>query len=629
MTAKTSRVPSGKVAIPITAWLIICLLFLSQNAQADLVPVALNPDIGRIELGSSLAYLEDPEAEMDWAAASAQLQQGGFRTTDEDIPSFGYSSSAFWFHVVLKNPGPERAYRYLEVAYPLLDYLHVHLDYSDGPQKVFKSGDRLPFDSRPLDFTRFLFPLELAPGESVDVMIRLKTSSSVQFPLILWTAEALGQKDHKEQLLHGLYYGVMLTMLIFNLLVFLYIRDRNYLYYLYYLSGFILFQATFSGYAYQFLWPEWTWWQDKSLVVMIAVAMGWLLLFVRKFLGDPGFTTRTKNWYQAGMWYCFALAAIALFAPYYYMIQIITLSTIFFAVFILGSSLIMWMRGFHPAQYIFLSWAVQLFGIVVYVIQINDFLPANFYTFYSIQIGSVIQVLGFSIALLDRLKRLNNENIRLQQAVRTELEEQVKTRTRELNEALADLSRINTVLEERNHIDDLTGVKNRRFFDYYLLRAWEDAEKAGSPLSLMMIDIDHFKAVNDDFGHPAGDKVLQQAAALLQQSGRRSNDHLVRYGGEEFAVILHDTELDGAINLAEKMRSKIESADFDIGTEDMLTLTVSIGVACTLPGTQKGAEHLLKDADEALYVAKRQGRNRVVAAGVAITDQPHCETEEV
>jgi len=304
---------------------------------------------------------------------------------------------------------------------------------------------------------------------------------------------------------------------------------------------------------------------------------------------------------------------ISLAAPYHYMIQLLTSSTLLFAGFILISSLMFWLDNFQPARYIFLSWATQLFGIIVYVIQAYDFLPITFYTTYSIQIGSVLQVFGFSVALLDHLKRLNNENIRLQHKARTELEEQVIARTSALNEAMADLSRINKVLEERNHIDDLTGVKNRRFFDAYLVRAWDDAHEAGTALSLMMIDIDHFKEVNDRYGHMAGDQVLKHIAELLHSCGRRNNDHLVRYGGEEFGVILHDTDVDGAMALAEKMRQTVEKEVIDLGQGQRLTLTVSLGIASALPASKEEPETLLSEADSALYQAKQQGRNRVIA----------------
>ena len=591
----------------------LLLLLITLPGHSFARPVQLDPEQGKLSLGSSLEYLEDPTGQIPLATIHTRLKEGAFHPVTEAVPNFGYSSSTYWFHLSIENPGTQPEARYLEIAYPLLDYVDLYLDYSSKAEKVYHSGDRQPFASRPIAFTRFLFPIRLAPHEQVDVLIRLQTGSASQLPLNLWTPEALSERNHQEQMIQGLYFGIMLTMLVFNLLVYLHIRDRNYLYYLGYLSAFILFQATLSGYSYEYLWPLSPWWQDKSLAVLIGLAMGSLLLFVYKFLAEPGFSPRSRTIYLGGVWYFLILAMISLAVPYHYMIQLLTSSTLLFAGFILISSLMFWLDNFQPARYIFLSWAAQLFGIIVYVIQAYDFLPITFYTTYSIQIGSVLQVFGFSVALLDRLKRLNNENIRLQQKARTELEEQVIARTSELNDAMADLSRINKVLEERNHIDDLTGVKNRRFFDAYLLRAWDDAREAGTPLSLMMIDIDHFKEVNDRHGHMAGDQVLKHIAGLLQSCGRRNNDHLVRYGGEEFGVILHDTDIDGAVALAEKMRQSVEDEVIDLGQGKTLTLTVSIGIASALPTSKHEPETLLSEADNALYQAKQQGRNRVIA----------------
>jgi two-component system, sensor histidine kinase LadS len=591
----------------------LLLLLFSLPGYSSARPVQLDPHQGKLSLGAYLEYLEDPTGELSPDAVRSQLKEGDFRPVKEAVPNFGYSSSTYWFHLSIENPGPQSERRYLEIAYPLLDYLDLYLDYSNRAEKVYHSGDRQPFASRPVSFTRFLFPVRLTPHEQVDVLIRLQTGSASQLPLNLWTSEALSERNHQEQMIQGLYFGIMLTMLVFNLLVYLHIRDRNYLYYLGYLGAFILFQATLSGYSYEYLWPASPWWQDKSLAVLIGLAMGSLLLFVYKFLAKPGFSPRSRVIYLGGVWYFLILAMISLAAPYHYMIQLLTSSTLLFAGFILISSLMFWLDNFQPARYIFLSWAAQLFGIIVYVIQAYDFLPITFYTTYSIQIGSVLQVFGFSVALLDHLKRLNNENIRLQHKARTELEEQVIARTSALNETMADLSRINKVLEERNHIDDLTGVKNRRFFDAYLVRAWDDAHEAGTPLSLMMIDIDHFKEVNDRYGHIAGDQVLKHIAELLHSCGRRNNDHLVRYGGEEFCVILHDCDIDGAMALAEKMRQAVEKEVIDLGQGQRLTLTVSIGIASILPASKEKPEALLSEADNALYQAKQQGRNRVIA----------------
>lgn len=164
--------------------------------------------------------------------------------------------------------------------------------------------------------------------------------------------------------------------------------------------------------------------------------------------------------------------------------------------------------------------------------------------------------------------------------------------------------------------DGLTGLYNRRYMDSYLANTISDSIKSHKPLSMMLLDIDHFKSVNDTYGHNVGDEVIKQFAKHILSSIRTA-DLAARYGGEEFVVIMPGTELAGAVEVAERMRAQIENTPFLVSTEEgKLTKTVSIGVAA-MKEDGDSAEAFLKRCDEALYQAKNSGRNRVVSAGGA------------
>ena len=178
---------------------------------------------------------------------------------------------------------------------------------------------------------------------------------------------------------------------------------------------------------------------------------------------------------------------------------------------------------------------------------------------------------------------------------------------RELEAVRAQLEASNATLRELSTTDELTNTHNRRSFIDCLRIEWTRATRLGAPLSLLMIDVDRFKAYNDSFGHVAGDEVLQQLARLLCDTAR-SVDVVARYGGEEFAVILPDADEAGAAKFAERFRVAIESANWP-----RRNLTVSVGVATRKEQTQD-AGALLDRADNALYRAKRNGRNRVEVA---------------
>jgi len=179
----------------------------------------------------------------------------------------------------------------------------------------------------------------------------------------------------------------------------------------------------------------------------------------------------------------------------------------------------------------------------------------------------------------------------------------------EMQQQLVDMAR---QLEELSGRDDLTGIFNRRHFGATLDRAFEHSHRYRRPLSVAIIDVDHFKNINDSFGHQAGDAVLAEVAKRFSQSVR-SSDYLARYGGEEFVVLLPETQLEDAMSFSEKLRAAIASAPVPIAEGCALPVTVSVGTACLAHTQFNCPSEMIGAADQALYRAKRKGRNRVEA----------------
>ena len=251
------------------------------------------------------------------------------------------------------------------------------------------------------------------------------------------------------------------------------------------------------------------------------------------------------------------------------------------------------------------------------------------------QVGAAIEVTLLSLALADQINRERNEKLTAQdEAIHQErearlahqqsveahkkAEEQltgrVKERTFELESALEDLSIANRKLKEISTIDGLTGVRNRRYFDLMILKEFQKCRESESPMTLMMLDIDHFKSLNDEHGHLCGDECLRAIASVINDTVKWPTDGVARYGGEEFVVLLPKTAMEGGQLLAEKIRSQVESRVWDIGGK-ALNATISIGIASLDSVTDSDTpEKLISKADEALYRAKGSGRNQVCVA---------------
>ncbi|MFB2880197.1 diguanylate cyclase domain-containing protein [Aerosakkonemataceae cyanobacterium BLCC-F46] len=197
-----------------------------------------------------------------------------------------------------------------------------------------------------------------------------------------------------------------------------------------------------------------------------------------------------------------------------------------------------------------------------------------------------------------------------------ELLAQSQSKTKQLNQALQELKLANEKLEELSNIDSLTQISNRRFFDRTIENEWQRLTRTAQYLSLILFDVDYFKAYNDCYGHPSGDKCLIEIACAAKSVVKRITDVLARYGGEEFAVILPNTDRAGAVKIAEQIRDAVKELQIPHKCTqiDPPYVTISLGIASQIPANERSVQHLINEADKALYQAKKLGRDRLVCA---------------
>jgi two-component system chemotaxis family response regulator WspR len=186
---------------------------------------------------------------------------------------------------------------------------------------------------------------------------------------------------------------------------------------------------------------------------------------------------------------------------------------------------------------------------------------------------------------------------------------------RALRESQRKMEEKNIQLMQQSSIDGLTGISNRRHFDELLTGIWGNAQRTSTAIAIIMIDIDYFKLFNDKYGHIDGDDCLKVVARVLSEDIPRATDFIARYGGEEFAVVLFATDSDGAAIVAERLRKNV--AELQIPNEDSKVsdyVSISAGVASTIPVPEAGQTQLIEAADAALYKAKEKGRNQVITS---------------
>ena len=605
--------------------LLLCLVHgtaLASTLITDLRPVILDENTERLNISRHLSFYEDAQGVYDIEAILAEWPDIASSARPDKAYNFGFTDSAYWFHTRIENRNNPEDRWVIEGLYPIIDRMEIFLIRENGRIEHHQAGDSVPFASRGRAHHNINFSFELAEGEATDVFFRVRTSGAVQMQLLLWENEAFSKADHQERFVLGIYYGLLFCMAAFNLLVFLSIRDKNYLWYVSYIVFYGLLQFTLNGLSFEHLWPESTWWNNRAVSFLIAMGMFSILGFSKSFLALKVNAPRLERIFVGLMVFFPAIALTSLFWPDYGpVIRVTTFMASVSVLFILAGGGICLYRNFKPARYFMIAWSVLLAGMILYTLKTFGLAPANFVTEYAIQIGSAFEVILLSLALADRMRLLMLENQQIQEEMTHRLEQHVAERTSELEIA-------NQQLEALSSTDGLTGVFNRRYFDERLSEEAVRCSRSG-PLSLLMIDVDLFKPLNDSLGHQAGDACLKAIASAIAETVNRGADVVARYGGEEFVVILPDTDAGGARGVAGRIRRKICDGLGFTWNRQPVAVSVSIGAATAPAGHRVDPDALTGAADAALYEAKQGGRNAVryrdCASSEAGLPSPTCQ----
>jgi diguanylate cyclase len=545
-------------------------------------------------------------------------------------PNFGFTSDAYWFRFQIENDTSAPLERLLELPVPFVDDLQLFHLVGDKTVVQFALGDEKPFAQRVVRHQNFVMPLTLQPGTNA-IYARLASAGTIEAGFRLWERNEFLADSNNNNLAQGAVAGVLLVMIAYNLFIFFSTGDRNYLLYIGFVASYLLFYFTLTGYSYQYLWPDAMYWNSFAISTFIASTMAFTCWFAISFLRIAAFSRRSYQLLNVLAWASVALFVGTFFMPYSWAVRIGTAMTMPVAATALIVGYWRWFSGARFARFYCLAWTSVLLGLVILNANKLGFISANVWTNNASQIGVILQIVLLSFTLADRINHDRSMRIAAQEAAlqherearasslalvrATEeanriLETRVQARTSDLHEAMGQLREANAKLQQLSTTDALTQVRNRAYFDTAWHTEVRRASRTLTPVTLVMFDIDHFKKINDTYGHPAGDACLRKVAATVGAQIGRAGDVLARYGGEEFAVILIDTGLAQALSLTETLRAQVEAQVVEFEGQ-IIRLTASFGLAHGVPQANTSAESILALADKALYRAKHEGRNCV------------------
>jgi PAS domain S-box-containing protein len=384
-----------------SGWLLALALWAPLAVLAGEVAVGT---AGSYPLSRQFSFLEDPEGKLTFDEVRQQDQQGRFAPLPSDSPgpNFGITGSTIWLKVTLRPAANAPANWLLEVAYAPLFKLDLYTPGSGG--FVHQSaGVSLPFASRVVPHRNHVLPVALQPGTPATVYLQVQSEGSVTVPATLWQPAALWEHDQAAYGAFGLYFGLLIGLFIYNLLLFVSVRDKVYLVYVLYVAGMALFQVTLTGLGNQFLWPGLTWWNSRSPPAGTVMGAIFGLLFARTFLLSAARTPLLDKFIllQVGG---YVVSMVVLLAYSYTMASYITTVLVLVSVTTLLVAGIFGVRHGHPgARNFLIAWAVLLFSVVLQALHNIGTLPSNPLTSNAVLFGSALEMLLLSFALADRI----------------------------------------------------------------------------------------------------------------------------------------------------------------------------------------------------------------------------------
>ena len=478
--------------------LLLCCPPLIAAQDTVLSPVTADAHTGgSVNLSQGARLIRDDEGLLQAPQALQRLLQQPDSHIDTAYPGMGFSTGNIWLLTAFDSSASNTNQWFLRAGRPYINELDLWVfDRQGNPLSQFQHGDTIPYHQRPYPHASLIFPLSLPDAGEYLLLLRASSSGSIDLPVQLFSPQGFNQHDRNSSLHAGIYYGTIFAMVLFNLLLFLAIRDRSYLMYVLYLSFLALFLLSRDGLAMEWFWPDQTGLKRQVMTFSPLLAMAFFALFITDFLRLGNVLPNAARAMQTAAFATFAVALLTL-TPALPEEQAMPFSNFLAPIWILVMLLVTVQRllaGYRPALYLLVSFLPLAILVILFSLKNQSFIGGSWLIDHGLHLGSALSAFLLSFALAYRLTNMKAENEQMQQQANEALEQRVQERTSELNEALNARSEFLAVMshEIRTPLNGIIGTVDmlrESGLDAAQLRQVHIIEQSGKSLLQLINDV--------------------------------------------------------------------------------------------------------------------------------------------
>lgn len=412
-------------------------------------------------IGKNISYFADDSHRLSIDSVSL-LPSTIFVKSEDDILNLGVQKKSFWLHCLVQN-NSSGSVLFFEIDNPLLDHVQLYYRTSENKWDVQTISNKKVFRERKIKSQKLIFVLDIPIGSTNDIYINIQSNTQIALPFKIGTPDQINSRNNNEDILSGIYFGLMLVMFLYNLFIYFTVRDKAYLYYIAYILSVAFVQVNLKGFGFRYLWPTYPSFEQFSLFLFPSITAFTSIAFINNFLHTESYAPRLRKGFLVFVVSYIITLGIALLGDKTISYNLLNVNALPLALYMIGVAAYIWIKHkYRPAAFFLIAWSFFLLSIIFFVLKEVGVFPYNIFTTSFILLGSAIEALLLSFALADKINtyrrekdiaqaealRTAQENERIIREQNVTLERKVTERTKELKLTNEEL---NTTL---NHLKE-------------------------------------------------------------------------------------------------------------------------------------------------------------------------------